>query len=141
MQQSRVYSYRKKDSTKVKRRRHGDFQNFILLALLKRGPSDLESLQKLTSISSAQFEVVGEEYVTRTLDRLSSLRRPAAIRPSSPRKKAEEPEVDVRLECDKLSKEGYVELNDAQKYQLTEKGVEEAERFSEAWCFMMNSTW
>jgi Co/Zn/Cd efflux system component/predicted transcriptional regulator len=116
---------------KRERRRHGDFWKFILLALLKKGPLSLEDLEKLTSILVAQFEIVGMEFGTRIVSGLfSKLARPAAVRSSKSKRKRDEPEVNVELECKNLFVKGLITLNEAGKYQLTNKGEEEAEQFA-----------
>jgi Co/Zn/Cd efflux system component/predicted transcriptional regulator len=99
--------------------------------LLKKGPLSLENLKRLASILATQFEMVGVEFTTRIFSGFfSKLGRPAAVRSSNPKRKIDEPEVNVELECDNLLTMGLVELNEAREYQLTEKGEEEAERFS-----------
>jgi hypothetical protein len=48
-----------------KRRHHGDFYKFILLALLKKGPLDLNELERMKSVLVSQFEMVSTEIGTR----------------------------------------------------------------------------
>jgi hypothetical protein len=64
-----------------KRSRHGDFNKFILLALMKEDPLDLDGLEKMASILVSQFEIVGIEFGTRIVSGLfSKFGRPAAVR-------------------------------------------------------------
>jgi Co/Zn/Cd efflux system component/predicted transcriptional regulator len=115
-----------------KRRRHGDFFKFILLALLKKGSLSLEDLKQLASILEAQFDIVGQQFGATIFSRFfSNIVRPAAVR-SSKMRKANDLEVNVELECKDLQTKGLIELNDAHRYQLTIKGEDEAKQFSKA---------
>jgi Co/Zn/Cd efflux system component/predicted transcriptional regulator len=78
-----------------------------------------------------QFEIVGTEFGTRIVSGFfSKLARPAAVRSSKSRWGREEPEVNVEIECKNLLMNGSIELNNEQKYQLTDKGRSEAQEFS-----------
>jgi cation diffusion facilitator family transporter len=59
------------------------------------------------------------------------LGRPAAIRSSKPRREKDEPEVDIHSECQKLMEEDMIHLNNADLYELTLKGEEQAKEFEE----------
>ena len=113
-----------------RRRRHGDFREFILLALMKEGPLNLEELERMTSIMISQFEIVGLEFGTRIVSSFfSKLGRPAAIRSSKPRREKDDPEVNINFECQKLLEENLIQLNDADLYELTSKGEGQAREF------------
>ena len=115
-----------------RRRRHGDFREFILLALMKEGPLNLEGLERMTSIMISQFEIVGIEFGTRIVSSFfSKLGRPAAIRSSRPRREKDEPEMDIHSECQKLLQEDMIQLNNADSYKLTLKGEEQARIFEQ----------
>lgn len=117
-------------SSRRRRRRHGDFREFILLALMKEGPLNLKGLEEMTSIMISQFEIVGVEFGTRIVSSFfSKLGRPAAIRPSEPRPGKNESEVDINSECQKLLEEKLIRLNDSGEYELTATGEEQAGEF------------
>jgi cation diffusion facilitator family transporter len=104
---------------------------FILLALLKNGPLSLEDMKKLTLVFVAQFEIFGREFGSKVVSRLfSTLASPAEVRSSKERNK-EEAETNIELDCDKLLKNGSIELDKTQKYQLTAKGQEKAKQLYE----------
>ena len=110
--------------------RHGDFHEFILLALMKEGPLKLADLEKMTSIMISQFEIIGVEFGTRIVSSVfSKLGRPAAIRPSE--RTRHESEVDIESECKKLLEDNMIRLNDTEEYALTIKGKEKAREFEE----------
>jgi cation diffusion facilitator family transporter len=114
-----------------KRSRHSDYVKFILLALLKNGSLSLEDLKKLTLVFVAQFEIFSREFGSKIVSRFFlTFASPATVRSSKERKK-EEAEVNIELDCDKLLKNGSIEINEAHKYQLTAKGQGEATRFSQ----------
>jgi hypothetical protein len=82
-----------------KRRRHGDFSKFILLALMKEGPLDLDESEKMVSILISQFEMVGIGFGTRIVSSLlSKFGRPAAVRSSRDKQKESKQEVDIKSE-------------------------------------------
>jgi len=112
------------------RRRHGDFHKFILLALIKEGPLNLEELKRMTSIMISQFEIIGLQFRTRIISNfLSKFGRPEAIRSSKSKREKDEPEVDINSECQKLLEEDLIQLNNSEMYELTEKGEEQAREF------------
>jgi cation diffusion facilitator family transporter len=99
---------------------------------MKEGPLNLEGLERMTSIMISQFEIVGIEFGTRIVSSFfSKLGRPAAIRSSKPRREKDEPEVDIHSECQKLMEEDMIHLNNADLYELTLKGEEQAKEFEE----------
>jgi cation diffusion facilitator family transporter len=99
---------------------------------MKEGPLNLEGLERMTSIMISQFEIVGIEFGTRIVSSFfSKLGRPAAIRSSKPRREKDEPEVDIHSECQKLMEEDMIQLNNADLYELTLKGEEQAKEFEE----------
>ena len=113
-----------------KRRRHGDFGKFILLALLKEGPLDLDALEKMASILVSQFELVGTELGTRLMSSLfSKLGRPAAVRSSRAKRKDSKQELDVKLECQNLQEKSLITMNQEGKFELTAEGREKAAEF------------
>jgi len=113
-----------------KRRRHGDFNKFILLVLLKEGSLDLDELEKKKSILVSQFEMVGTEFSTRIVSSvLSKFGRPAIIRRSRVDQKKNEQQIDVKLECHDLQEKGLIILNQRGKYELTAEGEKQAIEF------------
>jgi cation diffusion facilitator family transporter len=113
-----------------RRRRHGDFHKFILLALIKEGPLNLEDLERMTSIMISQFDIIGVQFGTKIISSFfSKFGRPAAIRASKPKKEKDEPDVDINSECQKLLEDNLIRLNNSEMYELTEKGEEQAREF------------
>lgn len=113
-----------------KRRRHGDFSKFILLALMKEGSLDLDELKKMVSILISQFEMVGTEFGTRIVSGLlSRFGRPAAVRSSRDIQKESKQEVDIKSECQNLQEKGLVTISQVCKYELTAEGRERAKEF------------
>jgi cation diffusion facilitator family transporter len=116
-----------------KRRRHGDFNEIILLALLKEGPLELDELEKMASILVCQFEMVGMELGTQIVSSLfSKFGRPAAARSSRARQKDSKQDVDVELECQNLQENGLITINQMRKFELTAEGREKASEFEKS---------
>lgn len=83
----------------------------------------------MTATLTSQFMLVGTEFGTSIMSSvLSKFGRPAAVRASRPRRE-DQPEVDIRSECQTLLANDLVERNQDASYELTEKGVEQARRF------------
>jgi Co/Zn/Cd efflux system component len=112
-----------------KRSRHGDFGKFILLALMKEGPLDLDELEKMASILVSQFEIVGIEFGSRIVSGIfSKFGRPAAIRPNRAKRKDSQ-QVDVKSECQNLQEKALITMNQMCKFELTAEGREKATEF------------
>lgn len=110
-----------------KRRRHGDFSKFILLALKKESSLDLDELEKMASILVSQFEIVGTEFGTRIVSGLfSKFGRPAAIRSNRAKRKDSQQELNVKSECQKLQEKALITMNQMHKFELTAEGREKA---------------
>lgn len=115
--------------SKSRRRRHGDFHKFLLLALLNEGPLRSDQLEQLTAHLIAQFELVGIEFGTHIISSIfTKFGRPATVRPSRPRQH-NEPEVDIQSECQKLLAQNLVQLDDNDHYVLTQAGEKQAKQF------------
>jgi Co/Zn/Cd efflux system component len=113
-----------------KRRRHGDFYKFILLALMKEGSLNLDELEKMKSVLISQFEMVGTEFGTRIVSSfLSKFGRPAVVRPSRVKRGKSEQQIDVKLECRHLQEKGLIRMNQRGKYELSAEGEEKAKEF------------
>jgi Co/Zn/Cd efflux system component len=113
-----------------KRRRHGDFSKFILLALMKEGPLDFDELDKMVSILISQFEMVGTEFGTRIVSSLfSKFGRPAAVRSSRTKRKESKQELDIKSECQNLQEKGLIRMNQIGKFELTAEGRKKAKEF------------
>jgi cation diffusion facilitator family transporter len=113
-----------------KRSRHGDFHKFILLALLKEGPLDLDELKKMASILVSQFEMVGMEFGTRIVSGLfSKFGRPATVRLDRAKQKVSKQEVDIQSECRNLQEKGLITMNQTCRFELTAEGREKAAEF------------
>ncbi|MEA2021783.1 MAG: cation diffusion facilitator family transporter [Candidatus Caldatribacteriota bacterium] len=105
----------------MKKRNHprGDTYKFILMALLKEGPLDFKGLEERLTIFLNQFMILGYSIVPSKfwLDEDSRHRR----RDRKPKK-----DFDVGIECEDLIKKNKIILNKDNKYELSEKGKEEA---------------
>jgi Co/Zn/Cd efflux system component len=113
-----------------KRRRHGDFGKFILLALMKEGPLDLHELERMTSVLVSQFEIIGTEFGTRIVSSLfSKLGRPAIVRRSRIKREKGEQQIDIKLECRDLQEKGLVKMDQMGRYELSAEGEEKAKEF------------
>lgn len=113
-----------------KRSRHGDFSKFILLALMKKGPLDLDELEKMKSVLVSQFEMVGTDFGTRIVSNLfSKFGRPAAVRRSRAKRQESQQQIDVKLECRELQEKGLIRMNQRGKYELSAEGEERAKEF------------
>jgi cation diffusion facilitator family transporter len=113
-----------------KRRRHGDFYKFILLALMKEGSLDLDELEKMTSIFVSQFEMVGTEFGPRIVSSIfSKFGRPAIIRRNRVKREKSERQIDVKLECQNLQEKDLIRINQNGKYELSAEGEEKAKEF------------
>ena len=113
-----------------KRRRHGDFDKFILLALMKEGPLGLHELEKMTSILVSQFEIVGTEFGTRIVSGLfSKLGRPAIVRKNRIKRERNEKRIDIKLECRDLQEKSLIKMDQKERYELSAEGEEKAKEF------------
>jgi cation diffusion facilitator family transporter len=113
-----------------KRRRHGDFYKFILLALLKKGPLDLNELESMKSVLVSQFEMVGTEFGTRIVSSFfSKFGRPAVIRRNRAQRERKDQDIDVKLECNNLQKKNLIFINQSGSYELTKEGEKKAKEF------------
>ena len=113
-----------------KRSRHGDFNKFILLALLKESPLGLDEIENMASILVSQFEMVGMEFGTRIVSSLfSKFGRPAATRLNRAKQKFRQQEVDVKSECQNLQEKGLITMNQVCRFELTAEGREKAAEF------------
>jgi cation diffusion facilitator family transporter len=113
-----------------KRRRHGDFRNFILLVLLKEGPLALPELEKKKSILTSQFEMIGTEFGTRIVAGFfSKFGRPAPLRSSRVKREEEKQQIDIDFECQSLQECGLISMNQEGKYELSAEGAEKAKEF------------
>jgi cation diffusion facilitator family transporter len=113
-----------------KRSRHGDFNKFILLALMKEGPLDLDGLENMASILVSQFEMIGIEFGTRIVSGIfSKFGRPAAVRSSRNKQKEIKQEVDIESECRNLQENGLITKDQTCRFELTAEGREKAKEF------------
>jgi Co/Zn/Cd efflux system component/predicted transcriptional regulator len=113
-----------------KRRRHGDFYKFILLALMKKGPLNVDELENMKSVLISQFEMVGTQFGSRIVSSLFfKFGRPAAIRRSRIKQKKSDQQIDIKFECNDLQEKGFVLKNQRGKYELTAEGEEQAKEF------------
>ena len=105
------------------------------MALLKKGPSSLKELEERTFAFVYHFHGFGyslhKEVEKKVFGFLSRFGRKPQEDYSEKMKKwleKHEQQIDVQLECRRLIENGMLRLNEENKYELTEKGKEEAEK-------------
>jgi cation diffusion facilitator family transporter len=105
------------------------------MALLKEGPLSLKELKEKTFAFVYHFHGLGyglhEEGGMKVFSFLSRLgyhpREDSAAKMKKWREKHEE-QIDVEFECRSLTERGLLRLNEASKFELTEKGRDEAQK-------------
>lgn len=120
---------------KNRKQLHGDYYRFILMALLKEGPLSLKELEKRTFAFVYHFHGFGYSLHEEVEKKVSSFLSRFGYQPQEDssakmkkwREKHEE-QIDVELECSDLIEKGLLRLNEESKYELTEKGREEAQK-------------
>ncbi len=119
---------------KNKNHPQGDYSKYILMALLKEGPLSLKELEEKTFAPVFHFH--GFSYsIHKNLEPLFDFFSRFKYQPpdDNPAKMKEtqgkpEEQPDVKSECDDLIENGIIRLNEEEEYELTKKGIEEAER-------------
>jgi len=107
---------------------------FILVSLLNGGPLSSKELEERTFAFIYHFHGFGyslhKELKKKVFGLLSLFRYRPQEDPTKLKKWRErhEQQINVQLECRRLIDEGMLRLNKENKYELTEKGREEAER-------------
>ena len=97
---------------------------------MKKGPLDLDELERIVSILISQFELIGKEFGTRIVSSLfSKLGRPAATRSSRTKQKDSTKDVDIKLECQILQEKSLITKNQLNQFELTAEGREQAKEF------------
>ena len=125
----------------MRERRHkGEFHEFILMALLGKGPLHYQELwdtfMQLTShftMGSRYFTEWGQSFSERVRRFISRF----GLRPESeqggerrPREREREPvEPEFRKTLLELSRKGRIHLNENEEYELTEPGKKQAEKY------------
>ena len=120
---------------KVRKHRHSNFQKYILTALLKEGSLSLKELEERTFVFVYHFHGFGyslhkevEKNVFGFLSRFGyQPKEDYSTRMKKWREKHEK-QINIQLECENLIEQGMLKLNEENKYELTEKGREEAEK-------------
>jgi divalent metal cation (Fe/Co/Zn/Cd) transporter/predicted transcriptional regulator len=113
-----------------KTRQHGDFHKFILLALLKKGPLDIDELNKMNSVLVSQFDMVGAQFASRIVAGFfAKFRRPSPFDANRIKQKESKQKIDSKFELDTLQEQGRVRKNQSGKYELTEEGKKVAQEF------------
>jgi len=117
------------------RKNRGDFQKFILMVLLKEGSLSLKGLEERTFAFVYHFHGFGyslHEAVEKKIYGFLSRFRCQPEEDYSARMKKwrekHEKQINVQLECESLIEQGMLKLNEENRYELTEKGREEAEK-------------
>ena len=108
---------------------------FILTALLEEGPLNLKELEERAFIFVYHFHGFGYSLHAAVQKKLISFLSWLGYRPredySAKMKKwreKHEQQINVQLECKHLIEKGLLRLNEEERYELTENGIEEAEK-------------
>ena len=117
------------------RKHRGDFQKFILIVLLKEDSLSLKGLEERTFAFVYHFHGFGyslhegvEKKIYGFLSRFGyQPEEDYSARMKKWREKHEK-QINVQLECESLIEQGMLKLNEENRYELTEKGREEAEK-------------
>ena len=119
----------------MRKHKRASFSRFILMVLLKEGPLNLKELEERTFIFVYHFHGFGYSLHAAVQKKLISFLGWLGYRPqedySAKLKKwreKHEQQINVQLECKHLIEKGILRLNEEKKYELTENGVEEAEK-------------
>ena len=119
----------------MRKHKRASFSRFILMALLEEGPLNLKELEERAFIFVYHFHGFGYSLHAAVQKKLISFLSWLGYRPredySEKMKKwreKHEQQINVQLECKRLIEKGLVRLNEEEKYELTENGIEEAEK-------------
>jgi len=117
-----------------KRKKHGDFKEFILLILLKEEKLSLGELEDKISLFISYFSLSASHFFGKLFEKV-----PKPFRKSDLSRKEtfdqihkNYKEIDsMKTQCEQLEKKGYIRRNENNEYVLTEKGKYKAEDFKE----------
>lgn len=120
---------------RIRKHRRSNLQKYILTVLLKDGSLSLKELGERAFAIAYHFHGFGyslhEEVEKKVFSFLSLFgyrpREDYSVRMKKWREKHEQ-QINVQLECESLIEQGVLKLNRENKYELTEKGREEAEK-------------
>ena len=115
-----------------KRKKHGEFKEFILLILLKEGKLRLATLEEKISLFISYFSLSASHFVAEVFEKLPiPFRKKDLFKKEILDKRHEEyKKIDsVKNQCEELMNEGLVRKNMDNEYELTEKGKYKAEDF------------
>ncbi len=119
----------------MRKHKRASFSRFILMALLEEGPLNLKELEERAFIFVYHFHGFGYSLHAAVQKKLIGFLSLLGHRPredySAKMKKwreKHEQQINVQLECKRLIEKGLVRLNEEERYELTENGIEEAEK-------------
>ena len=117
-----------------KRKKHGDFSEFILLILLKEGKLNLAALEDKIALFVSYFSLSASHFFGKIFERFPKIFGKAEKKHKEMFEKhhMDKNNIDtVENQCGKLLKEGLITKNKDDEYLLTEKGKYKAEEFKE----------
>ena len=119
----------------MRKHKRASFSRFILMALLEEGPLNLKELEERAFIFVYHFHGFGYSLHAAVQKKLIGFLSWLGYRPredySAKMKKwreKHEQQISVQLECKRLIEKGLIRLNEEERYELTENGIEEAEK-------------
>ncbi len=115
-----------------KRKKHGEFKEFILLILLKEGKLSLETLEEKISLFISYFSLSASHFVGEVFEKLPVPFRKKDLfqKEIFDKRHKDYKKIDsVKNQCEELKNEGLVRKNMDNEYELTEKGKYKAEDF------------
>jgi cation diffusion facilitator family transporter len=115
-----------------KRKEHGDFNEFILLVLLKEKELSLEELEEKISLFVSYFSLSVFHFFEKLFEKRPRIFRKVDLSPENSLdkwKKRDKKVESMEFHCKKLIKEGTIRKNKNNKYELTDTGKYKAEKF------------
>ncbi|MCD6242070.1 cation transporter [Candidatus Bathyarchaeota archaeon] len=119
----------------MRKHKRASFSRFILMVLLEEGPLNLKELEERAFIFVYHFHGFGYSLHAAVQKKLIGFLSWLGYRPredySEKMKKwreKHEQQIDVQVECRRLIEKGVLRLNEEKRYELTENGIEEAEK-------------
>ncbi len=115
-----------------KRKKHGEFKEFILLILLKEGKLSLAALEEKISLFISYFSLSASHFVVEVFEKIPIPFRKKDLfqKEVFDKRYKDYKKIDsIENQCEELIKENYVRKNEENEYELTEKGKYRAEDF------------
>ena len=117
-----------------KRKKHGDFNEFILLVLLREGKLNLTALEDKISLFISYFSLSASHFFGKIFERLPGIFQKAESKRNEIFEKRHMNHEDfgsLEGQCEELIGKGLIIKNQDNEYVLTDKGRDKAEEFKE----------